>query len=63
MGCIAFGFQQIGDELDFRGPTGAIIYEGDGVFSIRGEKRRYKKIGCLAGGTGVTTRNYLTQGA
>ena len=37
------------------------IYEGDGVFSIRGEKRRYKKIGCLAGGTGVTIRNQLTQ--
>jgi len=54
---------RIGDELDFRGPTGAIIYEGDGVFSIRGEKRRYRKIGCLAGGTGVTPCFQLMQHA
>ena len=24
---------KIGDKLDFKGPTGKIIYEGDGVFS------------------------------
>merc|ERR1712032_654954 len=41
---------KVGDELDFRGPTGAIIYEGKGVFNIRGEKRSYREIGCLAGG-------------
>merc|ERR1719487_1062565 len=35
---------KVGDELDFKGPTGKIIYEGDGVFNIRGEKRTYKKI-------------------
>jgi cytochrome-b5 reductase len=52
---------KIGDELDFRGPTGAIIYEGQGVFNIRGEKRTYKKIGCLAGGTGVTPCFQLMQ--
>jgi nitrate reductase (NAD(P)H) len=52
---------KVGDELDFRGPTGAIIYEGQGVFSIRGEKRRYQKIGCLSGGTGVTPCFQLMQ--
>merc|ERR1719506_1771119 len=36
---------KVGDELDFKGPTGAIIYEGQGVFNIRGEKKRYRKIG------------------
>jgi nitrate reductase (NAD(P)H) len=51
----------IGDELDFKGPTGAIIYEGQGVFNIRGEKKQYKKIGCLAGGTGVTPCFQLMQ--
>jgi hypothetical protein len=30
---------KVGDELDFKGPTGKIVYEGDGVFIIRGEKR------------------------
>jgi len=52
---------KVGDELDFRGPTGAIIYEGQGVFNIRGEKRRYQKIGCLSGGTGVTPCFQLMQ--
>jgi nitrate reductase (NAD(P)H) len=52
---------KIGDTLDFRGPTGAIIYKGNGVFSIRGEERRYQKIGCLAGGTGVTPCFQLMQ--
>jgi cytochrome-b5 reductase len=52
---------KIGDSLDFRGPTGAIIYEGEGVFNIKGEKRRYQKIGCLAGGTGVTPCFQLMQ--
>jgi cytochrome-b5 reductase len=52
---------KIGDTLDFKGPTGSIIYEGQGVFSIKGNKRRYKKIGCLAGGTGVTPCYQLMQ--
>jgi nitrate reductase (NAD(P)H) len=52
---------KVGDELDFKGPTGAIIYEGQGVFNIRGERKRYRKIGCLAGGTGVTPCFQLMQ--
>jgi NAD(P)H-flavin reductase len=52
---------KVGDELDFKGPTGAIIYEGQGVFNIRGQKKRYRKIGCLAGGTGVTPCFQLMQ--
>merc|ERR1719387_2193823 len=54
---------KVGDSLDFRGPTGAIIYEGKGVFSIRGEKKTFKNIGCLAGGTGVTPCFQLMQHA
>jgi nitrate reductase (NAD(P)H) len=52
---------KVGDELDFKGPTGKIVYEGDGVFIIRGEKRKYKKIGCISGGTGVTPCFQLMQ--
>jgi cytochrome-b5 reductase len=54
---------KVGDTLDFKGPTGAIIYEGKGVFNIRKEKRRYRKIGCLSGGTGVTPCFQLMQHA
>ena len=53
---------KVGDELDFKGPTGKIVYDGNGVFDIKGEKRKYKKIGCISGGTGVTIAVYLTQG-
>jgi cytochrome-b5 reductase len=45
---------QLGDTLDFRGPTGKIIYERDGVFTIHGEKKQYTNIGCITGGSGVT---------
>merc|ERR1719182_23196 len=54
---------KIGDELDFKGPTGKIIYEGAGVFNIRGEKKKYEKIGCISGGTGVTPCFQLMQHA
>jgi cytochrome-b5 reductase len=54
---------KVGDALDFKGPTGAIIYEGQGVFNIRKEKRTYRKIGCLSGGTGVTPCFQLMQHA
>jgi cytochrome-b5 reductase len=52
---------KVGDELDFKGPTGKIVYDGDGVFIIRGEKRKYKKVGCVSGGTGVTPCFQLMQ--
>merc|ERR1719326_35263 len=54
---------KVGDELDFKGPTGKIIYDGNGVFDIKGEKRKYKKIGCISGGTGVTPCFQLMQHA
>jgi len=44
---------QAGDTLDFKGPTGKIIYEGGGVFSIKGSQRKYKRVGCIAGGSGI----------
>jgi cytochrome-b5 reductase len=44
----------IGGTLDFRGPVGKLKYLGNGVFDIKGKKRTYKKIGMVAGGTGIT---------
>lgn len=50
----------IGDTIDFRGPSGLIVYIGHGVFAVRPDKkaepaeRVYSKISMIAGGTGVT---------
>ncbi|XP_013888852.1 NADH-cytochrome b5 reductase 2 [Austrofundulus limnaeus] len=50
----------IGDTMDFRGPNGLLIYEGNGVFSIRANKKtepkiqQFKHVGMIAGGTGIT---------
>ncbi|XP_041651972.1 NADH-cytochrome b5 reductase 2 [Cheilinus undulatus] len=50
----------IGDTIDFRGPNGLLIYKGNGQFSIRPDKksepntRKFKHIGMIAGGTGIT---------
>ena len=50
---------KIGDTIDVRGPSGRYSYKGDGVFEVeesRNEKKimRCKKIGMIAGGTGIT---------
>ncbi|XP_019116924.2 NADH-cytochrome b5 reductase 2-like [Larimichthys crocea] len=50
----------IGDAIDFRGPNGLLVYKGNGQFSIRPDKksepkvRRFKHVGMIAGGTGIT---------
>lgn len=50
----------IGDAIDFRGPSGLLVYKGNGQFSIRPDKkseakvRKYKHVGMIAGGTGIT---------
>lgn len=50
----------IGDTIDFRGPSGLLVYKGNGKFSIRPDKkaepksRKFKHIGMIAGGTGIT---------
>jgi len=53
---------KIGDGLDFTGPKGRIIYQRNGQFKIRGEKKDDKpqmisgirNIGLVAGGSGIT---------
>ncbi|XP_077452922.1 NADH-cytochrome b5 reductase 2 [Stigmatopora argus] len=49
-----------GDAIDFRGPSGLLVYKGKGQFSIRPDKKseprilKVKHIGMIAGGTGIT---------
>lgn len=50
----------IGSSIDVRGPSGNLIYDGQGVIKIRKNKtspfvgKTYKNIGMIAGGTGIT---------
>lgn len=49
-----------GETIDVRGPSGRLIYKRDGLFEIRVDKKtpptikKIKKIGMIAGGTGIT---------
>ncbi|KAL3481450.1 hypothetical protein BJX99DRAFT_219041 [Aspergillus californicus] len=43
-----------GEEIELKGPTGEIIYEGNGTFKIDEEKRTYDRITLILGGSGVT---------
>lgn len=50
----------IGNTIDFRGPSGLLVYQQKGRFSIRADKksepkvRKFKHVGMIAGGTGIT---------
>ncbi|OWF37344.1 NADH-cytochrome b5 reductase 3-like isoform X2 [Mizuhopecten yessoensis] len=50
----------VGDYIDVRGPNGLLKYTGPGEFSIRPDKKTQpdtytaKKLGMIAGGTGIT---------
>uniref|UniRef100_A0A4W4GG53 NADH-cytochrome b5 reductase n=1 Tax=Electrophorus electricus TaxID=8005 RepID=A0A4W4GG53_ELEEL len=51
---------RIGDTIDFRGPSGLLVYKGKGVFEVRPDKKSIpviktaRHIGMIAGGTGIT---------
>lgn len=51
---------EIGDAIDVRGPSGLLVYDGRGNFSIKPDKKSdavkktAKNIGMIAGGTGIT---------
>lgn len=51
---------KIGDTIDFRGPSGRLVYKGHGKFSIKILRKdppteyNVKKVVMLAGGTGIT---------
>lgn len=44
----------IGEEVEIRGPTGEIEYQGNGDFLIEGEKKKYRSVSLVLGGSGVT---------
>ncbi|KAG9470965.1 hypothetical protein GDO78_016193 [Eleutherodactylus coqui] len=51
---------RVGETIDFRGPSGLLIYSGKGTFQIRPDKKsppvtkKVKQLGLIAGGTGIT---------
>ncbi|XP_061570246.1 NADH-cytochrome b5 reductase 3-like [Cololabis saira] len=51
---------KINDTIDFRGPSGLLVYKGKGVFDIQPDKKTpavtktAKHVGMIAGGTGIT---------
>jgi cytochrome-b5 reductase len=50
----------VGDSIDFRGPSGRLVYNGRGEFSLKAEKKseprvvKVKKVNMIAGGSGIT---------
>lgn len=50
----------LGDTIDFRGPNGLIVYDGNGRLLVRADKKslpvaqRFQNFGMIAGGTGIT---------
>lgn len=50
----------VGDSINIRGPSGKLVYHGKGIFAIKPDKKsppnlvKVKKVGMIAGGTGIT---------
>jgi nitrate reductase (NAD(P)H) len=44
----------IGEEVELRGPTGEIIYNGNGNFVIEGKDRHFDRVSLVLGGSGIT---------
>ena len=44
----------VGEEIEVRGPTGEIVYTGQGKFDISGEEMTFKRINLILGGSGLT---------
>ncbi len=44
----------LGEEVEIRGPTGDIVYNGNGSFVIEGRERHFTKVSMVVGGSGLT---------
>jgi nitrate reductase (NAD(P)H) len=44
----------LGEEIEIRGPTGEIIYNGNGSFTISDKQYQFDKINLVLGGSGIT---------
>ena len=59
---------EIGAEVELRGPTGEITYNGHGNFTIEGRERHFDRVSLVLGGSGITpgysllARVLLTEG-
>lgn len=42
------------EEVEIRGPTGDIVYEGNGKFNIEGEEMSFRRVTLILGGSGIT---------
>lgn len=55
----------IGDSIDIRGPSGNLVYQGNGMMTIKRGKEfvhlQKKKLGLIAGGTGITPMFQIIQ--
>lgn len=45
---------EIGEEVEIKGPTGEIQYEGNGKFLLDGKERIFDRITLVLGGSGIT---------
>jgi len=44
----------LGEEVEIRGPTGDIVYNGSGNFTITGKDLNFKRVSLVLGGSGIT---------
>lgn len=44
----------IGEEVEMRGPTGDIVYNSMGNFTVEGKERHFKRVSLVLGGSGLT---------
>ncbi|PWY73543.1 nitrate reductase [Aspergillus eucalypticola CBS 122712] len=44
----------LGEDVDIRGPTGDLVYEGYGNFTIAGENKQFQRVSLVIGGSGIT---------
>ena len=44
----------LGEEIEIRGPTGEIVYNGNGSFTIAGKEYTFNRINLVLGGSGIT---------
>ena len=42
-----------GDVVEFKGPVGRFVYEGEGMFAKNRKSKKATKISMIAGGTGI----------
>lgn len=44
----------LGEEVEIRGPTGEIVYNGNGNFVIEGQEAHFDRVSLVLGGSGLT---------